>query len=303
MQATALGRYLFYGAPRATSWPPARPGPLPGVPALQVPVPVAPGRHGRDVDEPVRSVAAPSPAADWRVDVADAAFAVSLPDTGRVLAVDGSGRLIAAPRGAGRARFTFEPRTGCARYPEVERRRDRRAVARRELLGRGLGPDRRPHAHDGLRVPRRPGALRAPLAPLRRRLRDGRLPRPRAARRRRGRREHDLLRQPGRLPRHHRLADLQGLAQPRLADPRAELLQVARALLARRPAGVREPAGRQRRAVRGLSVQEELLQRDGRRAAPEQAHPRAAGLHRRPERRAGQGLVPDRHDARTRRAA
>ena len=50
-------------------------------------------------------------------------------------------------------------------------------------------------------------------------------------------------------------------------------------------------------------LQEELLQRDGRRAAPEQAHPRAAGLHRRPERRAGQGLVPDRHDARTRRAA
>ena len=37
-----------------------------------------------------------------------------------MLAVDTSGRLIAAPRGAGRSRFTFEPRGGCARYPEIE---------------------------------------------------------------------------------------------------------------------------------------------------------------------------------------
>ena len=43
-------------------------------------------------------------------------------------------------------------------------------------------------------------------------------------------------------------------------------------------------------------LQEEQLQRDGRRAAADQAHPRAAGLHRRAERRAGQGLVPDRHE-------
>ena len=42
---------------------------------------------------------------------------------------------------------------------------------------------------------------------------------------------------------------------------------MARALLARRAAGVREPARRQRRALHGLSAQEELLQRDGRRAA------------------------------------
>ena len=75
---------------------------------------------GADPNEPVRSVAAPSPAADWRVDVADGAFAISLPASGRVLAVDASGRLIAAPRGAGRSRFTFEPRSGCARYPEIE---------------------------------------------------------------------------------------------------------------------------------------------------------------------------------------
>ena len=132
------------------------------------------------------------------------------------------------------------------------------------------------------------------MAPLRRAERARRLPGPRAQRRRRDRREHDLLRQPGRHARHARLADAQGLAAPRLADARAELLQVARALVARRPADLREPARRQRGALHGVSVQEELLQRDGRRAAPGQAHPRAPGLHRRPERRPRQGLVPDR---------
>ena len=117
MQATALGRYLFYGA-KGDFMAAGAAGPLPGVPAPQLPVPVP--VPGADPNVPVRSVAAPSPAADWRVDVADGAFAISLPDSGRVLAVDASGRLIAAPRGAGRSRFTFEPRSGCARYPEIE---------------------------------------------------------------------------------------------------------------------------------------------------------------------------------------
>ena len=62
-----------------------------------------------------------------------------------------------------------------------------------------------------------------------------------------------------------RLADVQGLAAPRLADPRADVLQLARAGLARRPAAVREPARRQRRALRDLPVQAELVQRDGQR--------------------------------------
>ena len=134
------------------------------------------------------------------------------------------------------------------------------------------------------------------MAPVRRARGAGRLPRPRARRPGGDRGEHALLRQPGRHPRHSRLADAEGLAAPRVADPRAELLQVARALLARRAAGVREPARGQRGPLHHLSVQEELVQRDGRRAPAGEADPRAAGLHRRPERRPRQGLVPDRHD-------
>ncbi|MEA2136272.1 MAG: hypothetical protein QOC68_4181, partial [Solirubrobacteraceae bacterium] len=122
MQATALGRYLFYGrkgdfmAAGARQTVPGVPvPPVPTVPpVLKLPVPVAAAA------DPVQSAAQPSPAADWRVDAAGGDFAISLPDSGRVLAVDGSGHLIAAPRGAGRSRFAFEPRAGCAAYPEVE---------------------------------------------------------------------------------------------------------------------------------------------------------------------------------------
>ena len=115
--------------------------------------------------------------------------------------------------------------------------RDRRADPRRHLLRRGERLRRRPHAHDGLRVPRRPRALRAPVAPLRRRRGAAGLPRPRPERDRRDRREHALLRQPGRHPRHARLAGAQGLAALRLAHARADLLQVARALVARAGSG------------------------------------------------------------------
>jgi microsomal dipeptidase-like Zn-dependent dipeptidase len=118
MQATALGRYLFYG--RASDFMSAgQAGPLPGAPDLPVPVPTLPVAASA-ADDPVKSATAPSPAADWRVDGSAGALSVSLPDTGRVLAVDGSGHLVAAPRGAGRSRFAFAPRAGCATYPEVE---------------------------------------------------------------------------------------------------------------------------------------------------------------------------------------
>ncbi len=120
MQATALGRYLFYG--RAGDFMAAgKAGPLPDTPVPDVPLPV-PGLPvaAAAATDPVKSAAGPSPAADWRVDVADDGFAISLPESGRVLAVDGAGKLVAAPRGAPRSRFAFEPRTGCARYPEVE---------------------------------------------------------------------------------------------------------------------------------------------------------------------------------------
>ena len=125
MQATALGRYLFYGrkgdfmaaGERQTVTVPGVPAPVP-VP-VPVPVPGLPVAVAAAAD-PVQSAATPSPAADWRVDSAGGAFAISLPGSGRVLATDGSGRLIAAPRGAGRARFAFAPRGGCATYPEIE---------------------------------------------------------------------------------------------------------------------------------------------------------------------------------------
>ena len=60
------------------------------------------------------------------------------------------------------------------------------------------------------------------------------------------------------------------------------------------PAGVREPAGRERGAVRGLPVQAELVRRDGRRPSPGPADARDGELHRRAGRRPGQGLLPDR---------
>src|SRR5829696_7030681 len=96
--------------------------------------------------------------------------------------------------GAARARRdgradAFHVRAG-GRLPGVPRgrdRRDRRAVARALPVRRGLRAARRAHAHDGLRVPRRPGALRPALAPVRRAVRAARLPRPLPQRRRRRR--------------------------------------------------------------------------------------------------------------------
>ena len=54
--------------------------------------------------------------------------------------------------------------------------------------------------------------------------------------------------------------------------------------------------------MRGLSAQAQPVQRDGQRCGSQiAAHPRAPELHRRAERRAGQGLVPDRRPTRSRR--
>ena len=103
-----------------------------------------------------------------------------------------------------------------------------------------------------------------------------------------------LLRRPRARP--GRLADVQGLARPQLADPRRHLLQVARAVLARRAAAVREPPGREQPAVPALSAQAQLLQRHGLHPAPGQGHVRVPGLHRRAVRRPRQGLLPDRED-------
>ena len=124
MQATALGRYLFYGAERDFMAAGAA-SPLPGVPAPPLPVPGCRSPTTAADGDPVRSAAAPSPAADWRVDAADGAFTISLPGGGRVLAVDGSGALVMR-RAARRPplRFAFEPRSGCPRVPGDRARRD-----------------------------------------------------------------------------------------------------------------------------------------------------------------------------------
>ena len=154
------------------------------------------------------------------------------------------------PTGAA-GRFTFEPATGCAVYPEAETNVTGPPTKGPTAYGEVVGPRRRPHAHDGLRVPRRPGPLRPPVASA-----SARPPRwstaPTTSPAARARSCENALSYGNPLGTHdtRRLADAQGLAAPRLADPRAELLQVARARLARRPAGVREPARRQRGPVR-----------------------------------------------------
>ena len=189
----------------------------------------------------------------------------------------------------------FEQADGCAVYPEVEINAAGEPRAGRDPYGevRGLLDA---HLHMmAFEFLGGASALRPAMASLRRHPRAASTApttspaaRPRCWR-------TPLERHPRGRPRHGRLADLQRLARAPLAHPRADLLQVDGARLARRPADVREPARRQRRAVRALPVQAQQLQRDGRRPPAGRAHPRARGLHRRAERRPGQGLVPDRH--------
>ena len=96
MQATALGTYLLYDPQKQ----------------------FAAGAGGR-----LTAAAAPSDSAVWRVDSAGAGkFTLTSSLGGKVLAVAGDGALVLADAaGAGdAARFSFEPATGCASYPEVE---------------------------------------------------------------------------------------------------------------------------------------------------------------------------------------
>jgi microsomal dipeptidase-like Zn-dependent dipeptidase len=94
MQATDLGRYLFYG--RAADFLAA------------------------DAQGQVKPAAAPSDSADWRVDVSGGAFRVTLPSAGgKALSVTGDGALVLGGSGDA-ALFSFDSATGCATYPEVE---------------------------------------------------------------------------------------------------------------------------------------------------------------------------------------
>ncbi|HYH89206.1 MAG TPA: Coagulation factor 5/8 type domain-containing protein [Solirubrobacteraceae bacterium] len=115
MQATALGRYLFYGAERDFMGA-GNPSPLPA-PGLPLPVPGLPVATTAADGDPVRSAAAPSPSADWRVDPAGEGFTIGL--GGEVVSVDSGGPLVMRSAGSERTRFAFAARGGCQAFPEI----------------------------------------------------------------------------------------------------------------------------------------------------------------------------------------
>ena len=177
--------------------------------------------------------------------------------------------------------------------PRGRRQRPRQPARRCQRLPGGPWVRRRAHPPHGLRVPRRHGPLRQALGPLRRPVRPRRLHRPHHHRRLRRRPRGGALGQAE--PRPGRLADVRGLAGTGLADPRGHLLPLDGARLARRPAHLRQPAGREQPAVPALPAEAELLRRHGLRAPAGRPDLRLPGLRRRPVRRPRQGLLPHRH--------
>ncbi len=94
MQATDLGRYLFFGLDKdfiSTS------------------------------ASAVTSETEPSNGADWKVTGAGTPFTITNSFVGRDLAVNGSGKLVpvAAGSGGGAATYAFEEADGCPKYPEI----------------------------------------------------------------------------------------------------------------------------------------------------------------------------------------
>ena len=277
LQATALGRYLFYGAKPTSSASASRcrAGP---VADLAGPGPRPPGGRppagAGDRSRARRHRARPPTGAS--TGPAGCYFAICAPRQRGARA--GRRRLrhhnlesLAHPAARERPRFTFEARDGCAGTRRSRLHATRRASRRRHAVGQGRGMiDAHMHmmafeflggrAHCG-----------RPWSPTARRTRWSTAPT--TTRNGAGAVLENALSygNPARMPRPGRLADLQGLAGTRLADPRAELLQVGRARLARRAAHLREPVRREQGALRGLSAQAERLRRDGRGAAPDQA--------------------------------
>ena len=103
-----------------------------------------------------------------------------------------------------------------------------------------------------------------------------------------------------RQPRSDRLAHLQGLAGSGLAHPRGHVLEVARAVVARRPADPGEPARREQQAVRDLPDQAQLVQRHGRACGCRPATCARWSATSTPSTAARAGLLPDRHRSRSR---
>ena len=245
----------------------------------------------------VRGAAAPDGTADWRVTGDAGAFQLSAartrPTPSSRRTATGSSRA----RGTGPTSPSSRPQ-GCARLPRGRDQRHRRAALEPDAVGRGPRDRRRPHAHDGLRVPRRQRALRPAVAPVRRRrTRWSTAPTTSPASRRSRRRSRARSATTPSAGRRSRTGPTTGS----LTHESSYYKWVERAWLG----GLRVFANLlvdNARPLRALSAQAQQLQRDGRRAAAGQAHARAAGLHRRAERRPGQGLVPRSSRTRSRRA-
>ena len=266
LQATALGRYLLYG-------PDGR-------------MPVA-GPLGA-----IAPSAAPGPAADWRVADVGGSLKLTSLSSGKQLGVGALGRLAQVASTA--PRWSFEPAQGCASFPEVEVN-----VTGEPFTGAGPTAPVRGFVDDHIHV----GAFQflggrfhcgRPWSPygVTVALRDcaDHFPNGSAA-------VVENFFATGTPVGTHSpegLAQLRGLAARRVAQPRGHLLEVDRACVAIRPAPDGQRPRREPGAVRALPAQAEQLQRDGERVQAGRGHVRAPGLHRRPVRRARQGLPPDR---------
>ena len=237
----------------------------------------------------------PSRGAEWRVTPSGDAFTLTNNASGDNLSVAGS----SVGTGGADDLFMFVDGTKCSTYPEPE-------VNVSGTPGKGLprngevtGTVEAHMHHMAFRfLGGRP--LRPALAPLRRRLRARRLSRPPGRRLRGAVLENASTARRRPLPRPDRLARVHRLAGTALADPRAVLLQVARALMAQ--SGLRVFVNlmvQNRVALRDLSAQaqEPGVQRLRQRSSIELKRGlRAPGLHRRPGGRPRQGLVPDRQE-------
>ena len=257
---TDLGTYLLYGTERDFL------GGADGAsPSLPSPAPTPSGSRS--------APAAASPSASTTTASSPStAGSSSSPTRGTRFTLDGTTGCTAYPEA--QINITGAPSAGVSPYQEVRGYVDAHTHGMAfEFLGGGVHCGRPWHEYGA------PYALR-------------RLPRPHRHRRQRRRARGAPVRPPD--PRPGRLADVQGLAGAGVADPRGHLLPVARALLARRPAGLREPARREQPALPALPDQAQLLRRHGLRPPAGEGHVRAAGLHRRPVGRPRQGLLPDR---------
>ena len=175
--------------------------------------------------------------------------------------------------------------------PRGHGQREGPGVQGRHPPRRGQRHAGRPRPPDRLRVHRRQVPLRQAVQPAGHRGRAAGLQQgPRPGRIRGAAAEPAGLRQPRLEQGPGGLSHLQGLAQHARADLRGHVLEVGGALVALGPADDGHAAGGQRRAVQPADQPRELVRRDAGRQAAAQAPVRAAGLHRRPVRRAGQGL-------------